>query len=146
MKDMFHTRSSGREGGFTLIEVMIVVGIVAILAAIALPSYTEYVQRGKVPEATNCLNQWRTNMEQHFQDERDYTTNAACGTDVCTTTNFTVALECPSRLTYNLTATGVADTNMEGFEYTLNQSNARTSETPWGDGASCWITKRGQEC
>ena len=38
--------------GFTLIEVMIVVAIVAILSAVALPSYNDYVTRGRIPDAT----------------------------------------------------------------------------------------------
>lgn len=46
---------SQRAQGFTLIEVMIVVAIVAILSSIALPSYTEYVQRGRLVDAHAAL-------------------------------------------------------------------------------------------
>ncbi len=46
---------SGRNAGFTLVEVMIVVAVVAILAAIAYPSYTEQVRRGQRAEARTQL-------------------------------------------------------------------------------------------
>jgi len=58
--------------GFTLMEVMIVVAIVAILAAIALPSYTDYVRRGKLPEAFTGLSDYKIKMEQYYQDNRNY--------------------------------------------------------------------------
>ena len=58
--------------GFTLIEVMIVVAIVAVLAAIALPNYADYVKRGKIIEATSALSDLRTRYEQYYLDNRTY--------------------------------------------------------------------------
>ncbi len=58
--------------GFTLIEMMITVAIVAILASVALPSYSEYVLRSKTEEATSGLAELRVRMEQYFQDNRKY--------------------------------------------------------------------------
>jgi len=62
-----HIRSA--RGGFTLIELMIVVAIVAILAAIAYPAYTQHVLKTHRRAATACL------MELAQWMERFYTTN-----------------------------------------------------------------------
>jgi prepilin-type N-terminal cleavage/methylation domain-containing protein len=64
--------SSARQRAFTLIEVMIVVAIIAILAAIALPSYLDYILRGRITDATNGLSAIRADMERYFQDNRTY--------------------------------------------------------------------------
>lgn len=64
---------AGRSGaGFTLIEVMITVAIVAILAAIAMPSYRDYVLRGQLVDGTNGLAAMRADMERYYQDNRTY--------------------------------------------------------------------------
>src|ERR1700709_710648 len=53
MKNKAHPR--GRPGGFTLIEIMIAVAIIGILVAVALPSYTSYVQRARRADARTQL-------------------------------------------------------------------------------------------
>ena len=58
--------------GFTLIELMIVIAVIAILAAIALPSYNDYIRRGKIAEGTSGLADLRVKMEQWYQDNRTY--------------------------------------------------------------------------
>ena len=69
-------------GGFTLIEVMIVVAIIAILASLALPAYNDYIRRGQLQEAFVYLADYRVKMEQYFQDNKNY---GAVGGTACAT-------------------------------------------------------------
>jgi type IV pilus assembly protein PilE len=131
-----------KKAGFTLIEVMITVAIVGILAAVALPSYTDYVRRSKVPEATSALADMRMKMEQYFQDNRTY----AGGCAVATTTAKYFSYACADGATiYGITATGAPSQGMDGYSYSIDQNNARTSTVP-GTSANCWISKKGETC
>ena len=67
---------SRRAGGFTLIELMIVVVIVGILAAIAYPAYQQHVREGKRADAHAALLRIATLEEKFFADNNSYTTVA----------------------------------------------------------------------
>jgi len=66
--------------GFTLIELMITVVIVAVIAAVAVPNYTDYVTRSKFTEAHGQLADLRVKMEQYYMDNRRYSSDVAGAT------------------------------------------------------------------
>lgn len=140
-----------KKNGFTLIELMVTVAIIAILAAVAIPSYSDYVRRGKVPEATTALSTMRVQMEQSYQDNRHYSTVVsnppACGVATPTSPNFTYTCVVNNTAqTFLITATGSAARGTDNMSYTINEAGTKGS-TAWGvTSTTCWITKKGGAC
>jgi len=155
-----------RYKGFTLIEVMIVVAIIAILATVALPAYTDYVRRGKLAEGTSALLAMKTKMEQYFGDNRSYTTPGAPVLDACVANSsvpkpvlqyFSVDCDTPARTatTFTITVTANVGSELEGIAFTINQAGARSTTVTSGStigkagyqsNANCWTVRKGGVC
>lgn len=159
-----------KHSGFTLIEIMVVVVIIGILAAIAVPQYTQYVQRSRLVEASSLLSGLRVQLEQFYQDNRTYdnalaglpvaaalptgpTGAGTCGVSppAANTTRFFVYSCSPNNAGqgYTLFAVGVATQPTTGFRFELNQLNQRVTRTTasgWTSAvlpANCWLMSKG---
>lgn len=86
------------QAGFTLIELMIVIAIIGILAAIAIPAYQEYTTRARASEAVIAGAAVKTIVTQNIADNGGATPANACFgfTDVSTATNNVMSVECNS--------------------------------------------------
>ena len=147
-----------RNEGFTIIEIMIVIAVVAILAAIAIPSYRDYILRGKLVDAHNALSDFRVRQEQFYQDNRRYDGAGLGGCGAATPTSKYFTFGCvpdgttPSQ-TYVATATGIAAQGTGGFAFTINEANARAttvsapaSTNGWSSNGACWVRAKSNVC
>jgi type IV pilus assembly protein PilE len=134
---------------------MMVVAIIGILAAVAFPSYRDYITRGQLTDATNGLNTLRAQMERHFQDNRSYATvgtfvTPCASTDAAPRTFGPFVVSCPSAPTataFTLQAAGSG--GVSAFTFTINETDVRATTaaaTGWNTCANKWLTKKGQAC
>jgi type IV pilus assembly protein PilE len=135
------------QSGFTLIELMIAVAIVAILAAVAAPAYSDYLVRSRIPEASAGLASRQVRLEQTFQDTRTYVGATACGLD---SSGKYFNFSCSAVAANSFTLQAVGKGSMAGFTYTVNQTGVKGSPslpTGWtGAGAACWVMKKDGSC
>ena len=120
--------------GFTLIELMIVVAIVGILAAIALPAYQDYVVRSKMSEAVAALAACKTSVQEYASTKGSFPTSvdaAGCST---TATQYLASLSVASSgaITANTTNTGAGNCSL-----TLTPQGGATAITGWSGSTGC---------
>lgn len=138
-------RISKVASGFSLIELMIVVAIVGILAAIALPSYSEYVKRGNRASARAAMLEAQQFMERFYAVNSRYTTDAAGTLSPALPTRlqrvpaesprYTLSLSAPALNSYTITAT--PDTTDKCANLTLTSTGVKGTSSTLG-AAECW--------
>jgi type IV pilus assembly protein PilA len=100
--------------GFTLIELMIVVAIIGILAAVAIPAYQDYIARAQVTEAINLMGGVKTPIAEFYADKGTWPTATEFNSLITTQAGKYVASVAPTTLasgflvTATFKATGVS--------------------------------------
>ena len=136
---------SKMQKGFTLIELMIVVAIIGILAAIALPAYQDYTKRAKLSEVILAASACRTTITEVYQSANSGTTMSAGGWG-CESSGSSskyvasVVTDVGGKIT--VTAQGTGDAAIDGKKVTLTPltgANAvMTTPTNIGTAVSTW--------
>ncbi|PHV11430.1 type IV pilin protein [Chitinimonas sp. BJB300] len=120
------------ENGFTLIELMIVVAIIGVLAAIAIPQYQSYIIRSRKVAAQADLTTYAQALERYYTTNQTYAigTTKVCGVTAATALPnpnkfYNITSTCPTPDSFVVTADPIDTNNDKMFKQTLDQTGKK---------------------
>jgi type IV pilus assembly protein PilE len=134
-----------RQCGFSLIELMVALAIIAIITSLALPSYAAYLQRSRVGDALAPLMQYRLQMEQASQDNGNYGVTGCAVPSPAATPYFRFGCTLATGAQgFVATATGYG--TMAAYVFSVDELGLqKTTAFPGAASlpAPCWLTRIG---
>lgn len=138
-----------KQKGFSLVELMIVVAIVGILSAIAIPSYQDSVRKSRRADATTKLTEIANLQLEYFIENRSYATVAQLGlsTTGCTSSNpagaisddgyYCITIDTTNGYVLTATPTSKGGQNNDSSCATISY-NSNDTQGSSGGGTNCW--------
>jgi type IV pilus assembly protein PilA len=133
---------SKMQKGFTLIELMIVVAIIGILAAIALPAYQDYTKRAKMSEAILAASACRTSITEVYQSATSLPAAGSWGCEVASGSGSKYVSSVTTGANGEITVSvqGFNDTTIDGKVVTLIPRNSAGTAVPTiGNAVGQWV-------
>ncbi len=125
---------------------VVVLGLIAVLAKVALPSYSDYVRRGRLVSAFDGLGSYRLQLEQFYQDGGNYSVTNCGVTAPAATAYFQLSCTLTSS-GQGFTASATGLNTMVGYVYSVDASNNFTTSKYAGvaisPAATCWWQRAG---